>query len=161
MKYLTTRALILFMTIAAVPTQADEATPGGGLAKDIYGSIEDNPNGRVDLGEFINFGRSIFDSMDSDESGHVDFSEFTEWDFGFNFIAEEKGQEQAYKAAQKIIFAFWDRDGDGKLQLKEYHKSMNWDFNRADLNDDAFLSRNEFLEGYIVNVAYRAAIAGL
>ncbi|WP_299479525.1 hypothetical protein [uncultured Roseibium sp.] len=140
---------------------AEEVTPGRQLAEDIFGSIEDNPNGMVDIGEFVNFGRLIFESMDHDESGFIDFPEFTEWDFGFNFIAEDSGQKQAYEAAQKILFAVWDRDGDGKLRRQEYHKAMVWDFTRADANDDAFLTRDEFLHGYLVNVAYRAAITGL
>ena len=35
---------------------------------------------------------------------------------------------------------------------------MVWDFRRADLDNDAFLTRDEFLTGYIVISAYRAAI---
>ncbi len=34
------------------------------------------------------------------------------------------------------------------------------DFRSADIKDDAFLSEEEFLTGYIVNRAYRAAVAG-
>jgi len=57
--------------------------------------------------------------------------------------------------------ANWDHNADGKIDRREFHKSMVWDFRRADVNDDAFLTQEEFLRGYVVNVAYRAAITGL
>jgi hypothetical protein len=89
----------------------------------------------------------------------VDPEEFTSWDFGFNFIAEDAGQERAYETAQKIIFANWDHDADGEISQSEYHKSMVWDFRRADIDDNALLTQQEYLRGYVVNVAYRAALS--
>lgn len=160
MKTLTaTCVLFLALPIAAM-SQSDDATPGRELAELIYGSIEDNPNGAADMGEFVSFGQDIFISMDSDESGSVDLSEFTAWDFGFNFIAEDEGQQRAYETAHKVLFAFWDRDADGEISRAEYNNSMVTDFRRADTNNDALLSRDEFLSGYVINVAYRAAIIG-
>ncbi|MBL1436274.1 MAG: signal transduction protein [Rhodobacteraceae bacterium] len=161
MKTLTTTCALLLALSGPAMAQLNETTPGRELAELIYGSIEDNPSGAIDMGEFINFGRDIFVSMDSDNSGTVNLGEFTEWDFGFNFIAEDSGQERAYETAQKIIFAIWDHNADGKINLNEYHKSMVWDFRRADIDNDAFLTKNEFLRGYVVNVAFRAAITGL
>lgn len=96
--------------------------------------------------------------MDYSEDKVVDFTEFSDWDFGFNFIAQDVGQEHAYLAAQKIIFAVWDRDGDRTINRREYRKAMIWDFNHADINDDALLTKDEFLDGYIIIKAYRAAI---
>lgn len=160
MKTLTaTLGLLLALPVGAA-AQTDDPTPGRELAELVYGSIEDNPEGTADMGEFINFGRDIFVSMDYDESGTIDFGEFTEWDFGFNFIAEDEGQQRAYVTAQRILFSFWDRDADGEISENEYHQSMVSDFRRADTDNDAFLSRDEFLSGYIINVAYRAAIIG-
>ena len=108
----------------------------------------------------MRFGNDIFVSMDADDGGTVDWQEFTEWDFGFTFIAADAGQDRAYKTAQKILFAVWDHDGDGEIAQREYHKAMVWDFRRADVDDDAFLTRDEFLRGYVINVAYRAALTG-
>jgi len=159
MNSLTKTFTLLLALSSPAMAQSDDTTPGRELAKLIYGSIEDNPSGAIDMGEFVNFGRDIFVSMDSDESGSVDPDEFTAWDFGFNFIAEDSGQERAYETARKIIFAFWDHDGDGTISRREYHKSMVWDFRRADVDDDAFLTQEEFLRGYVVNVAYRAALS--
>ena len=62
--------------------------------------------------------------------------------------------------AQKVLFAFWDHDGNQEISRREYHKSMVWDFRRADMDDDALLTRDEFLNGYVINVAYRAALTG-
>ncbi|WP_432448326.1 signal transduction protein [Aliiroseovarius marinus] len=144
----------------AAMAQSDKMTPGRELAELVFGSIEDDPNGTADMGEFVSFGQDIYISMDANDDGSVDKNEFIEWDFGFDFIAEDEGQERAYLTAQKVIFAIWDRDADGKITQSEYHKSMVNDFKRADVDDDAFLTRGEFLDGYVVNLAYRAALTG-
>lgn len=140
--------------------QNEGPTPGRELSELIYGSIESNPSGSVDLGQFVEFGDTIFVSMNTDQNVSVDIDEFFQWDFGFNFIAADDGEQRSYEAAQRIVFAMWDHDADGQIERSEYHKSMLWDFRRADLNDDAFLTRDEFLQGYIVIRAYRAAISG-
>lgn len=156
--------LIAFaMSLLSVPTvlaESNDITPGKVLAQTIFGSIEDNPSSSVDMGEFVAFGKDIFASMDADDSGSIDPGEFSQWDFGFNFIAENAGQKRAYETAQKIIFANWDHDANGQISKREYHKSMNWDFRRADVDDNALLTREEFLRGYIVIFAYRAAVIG-
>ncbi|TDT75649.1 hypothetical protein BDE40_2382 [Litoreibacter halocynthiae] len=158
MKSLTTTCALLLALSGPALAQSKVNTPGRDLAELVFGSIEEHPKGAIDMGEFVNFGRDIFVSMDSDESGSVSREEFTAWDFGFNFIAADSGQERAYETAQSIIFAIWDHDADGEIERREYHKSMVWDFRRADVDDDAFLTQDEFLSGYIINVAYRAAI---
>lgn len=151
--------LVLASSTASV-AQSDEKTPGRELAEIIFGSMEISPTSGADMGEFVSFGSDIFVSMDYDDNGSVNLEEFTTWDFGFNFIAEDEGQQRAYETAQKIVFAVWDHDGDGDISQREYHKSMVSDFRRADTDDDAFLTRDEFLTGYVINVAYRAALTG-
>ena len=149
----------LLVTTAAI-ADSHAIGPGEELAKLVFGSIEDNEGGLADMGEFTSFGHEIFVSMDGNDDTKITFTEFTEWDFGFNFIAEDEGQQHAFETAQKILFAFWDEDGDGEISKSEYHKAMIADFQRADINGDAFLSEEEFLSGYIVNRAYRAAVTG-
>ena len=160
MKMLTSACAALLILGAPGSAQETDKTPGRVLAELVYGSMEDNPSGAIDLGEFVAFGRDIFTSMDYDDNGSITPEEFTQWDFGFSFIAEDTGQQRAYEAAQKIIFAIWDHDANGEITTREYHKSMVSDFGRADIDDDAFLSQDEFLSGYLINVAYRAAIVG-
>ena len=137
-----------------------EKTPGQELAETVFGSIEAETDGRIDLGQFVVFGRSIFTAMDQNEDSKVDFVEFQSFDFGFDGIARESDKEHAYETAQKIVFAFWDRDGDQKIDRTEYQTAMTWDFQRADVDNDAFLTMDEFLIGYIINRAYRAALTG-
>ncbi|NKB29760.1 MAG: signal transduction protein [Rhodobacteraceae bacterium] len=160
MKKLATTCALILACSATTMARSDEMTPGRELAEIIFGSMEISPTGGADMGEFVSFGNEIFVSMDEDNNGSVDLKEFTDWDFGFNFIAEDVGQQRAYETAQKIVFAVWDHDGDGDITRREYHKSMVSDFRRADTDDDAFLTRDEFLGGYLINVAYRAALTG-
>lgn len=160
MKLLTATCILLLALPLGAMAQSDAQTPGRDLAELIFGSIEGNPEGAADMGEYVTFGEDIFISMDYDESGSVDLKEFTDWDFGFNFIAEDEGQQRAYETAQRVVFSFWDRDADGEIDQNEYHHAMVSDFQRADTDNDAFLTRDEFLYGYIINVAYRAALVG-
>lgn len=160
MRNLTSTCALLLALAGAGMAQSEEKTPGRELAELIYGSFEENPDSAADMGEFVNFGQDIFVSMDANENGSIYLSEFKDWDFGFDFIAKDEDQEHAYQTAQKIIFANWDHNGDGSITQQEYHKSMVWDFRRADTNNDAFLTRDAFLRGYVINLAYRAAITG-
>lgn len=160
MKKLIVASIALMISIVPTIAQSEETTPGKKLAETVFNSVENNPNGLLDMGEFVNFGRSMFVSMDSNDDAAIEFEEFTSFDFGFDSIAEDSEQKRAYETAQKILFAFWDRDGNKKISNREYHTSMVSDFRRADINSDAFLSKEEFLRGYIVNIAYRAALTG-
>lgn len=160
MKKLLTASMALMISIAPAIAQSEGTTPGKELAETVFSSIESNPNGMLDMGEFVNFGRSMFISMDSNDDANIEFEEFTSFDFGFDSIAEDSDKKRAYETAQKILFAFWDRDGNKKISNREYHTSMISDFRRADINNDAFLSKEEFLRGYVVNIAYRAALTG-
>ena len=136
MKTLTVSCLLLLALPGAASAQSDEVAPGRDLAHLIYGSNEDSPERAADIGVF------------------------TEWDLGFNFIAEGEGRQSACQTAQKVVFAFWSRHANGENSLTEYHKSMVADFRRADTSDDALLTRDAFHNGYVINIAYRAAITG-
>lgn len=160
MKMLTTACALLLAFAPPGSAQTQDPFPGRELAELIYGSIDNGSDNAADIGAFVSFGQDIFVSMDADTSGSIDLGEFMDWDFGFDFIARDQGQERAYHTAQRIIFANWDHNGDGQIGHREYHKSMVWDFRRADTDDDALLTRAEFLKGYVINLAYRAALTG-
>ncbi len=53
---------------------------------------------------------------------------------------------------------FWDLDGDGEVTARENRKARAADFLRADLNNDAILDKNEFINGFSVFVALKAAL---
>ena len=95
--------------------------------------------------------------MDFDDNLRLTYEEFGTWDPGFSVLAEEKGKTDAYVTAIKIVFAFWDRNGDGEITTSEMRHAMNADFRRADINDDAVLTEDEYLKGFAIIVAIRAA----
>ncbi|MFN3211950.1 MAG: ester cyclase [Henriciella sp.] len=126
----------------------------------VFGSAEANPNELVDIAEFANFGNLIFGSMDYDGDTAITFEEFTTFDFGYKFLASEAGQSAAYLAAQRVVFSFWDRNANDEISATEWRSAMNADFQRADRDSNALLSRDEFSKFYVVNQAYTAALSG-
>lgn len=156
------KRLIITFSLAALlaaPTvsmaQDDKGRNLAGLA---FESIDTAERGFVDMGEFLSFGGDIFVSMDADESNHLSLEEFTSWDYGMLEVAQDRGREQAYEAALRIVFAFWDRDGSGEVSRTEHRQSLSFDFQRADTNGDALLDKPEFFGGFTVMVALQAAL---
>ena len=152
---LTPLALSLALAIPGVAF----AQEGKELAELVFESIDTAGRGYFDMGEFTNMGEDVFYSMDQDESGKVTLDEFMAWSFGASVIAEEKDRELAYETAMRVVFAFWDRNGDGALTRTEHRQSLVTDFQRADLNNDMTIDKDEYLNGFSVNIAQRAAIA--
>ena len=58
----------------------------------------------------------------------------------------------------RVVFAFWDRNGDGELSRTEHRQSLVTDFRRADLDNNMTIDKNEFLTGFSMNIAARAAL---
>jgi len=110
------------------------------------------------MGEFSNFGNDVFVSMDSDENKKLSLEEFMGWGFGMSNVAEERDRVEVYEAALRILFAIRDRNGNGEISMVENRKSINLDFQRADLDGDALITQDEFLKGYMVMIAFRAAL---
>lgn len=147
-------------TLAALMPLAASAqdTPGRQLAEMAFAGLDGADRGFIDQGEFSNFGSDVFVSMDSDESDSIALAEFLAWDVGFINIAQDAGREEAYETAMRVVFSFWDRDGDGEITRREHRISLMADFQRADLDNDALLTQEEMLSGFSVMVAARAAI---
>ena len=152
-------ATILAWPIALSAQSADDiGIEGKMLGETIFKSMDTSDLGEIHLGEIEEFRDSVFAGMDYDQNGKVTYEEFSSWDLGFRFVAEEVGRAEAYTTASKIVFAFWDRDGDRELTETEMRFAMSSDFRRADLDDDGLLTQNEFISGFPVIVAMRAAI---
>lgn len=156
MKNFTTGlALVLLF---ASPVCAEQISEGRALAELSFDSIDGSDKGYLHQGD-MEAGRSdIFASMDADESNTIELDEFIGWGYGFENIAEDANKLAAYKTALKVVYSFWDRNGDGKITQTEHRKAVIRDFNRADINDDAILNKEEFIRGFSVLVAIRAAL---
>ncbi len=152
-------ALTLSALIAApLALPAQEVNEGRRLAETMFESLDGSNRGFVDMGEYSTFGADIFFSMDTDQDTRISLDEFMSWDFGMRMVAEERDRVAAYETALRVVFAFWDRNGDGLISRTEHRQSLAQDFQRADIDNDAVLSRDEFLSGFSVNVALRAAL---
>lgn len=155
----TSLALALTLAIGTSgPLFAQETNDGKNLALLAFDSLDTSGRGFIDIGEFQNFGSEVFVSMDYDDNQHVNLDEFMSWDYGLRAVAAERGLENSYDTALKVVFAFWDRDGDGEISRTEHRRSLMRDFQRADLDGSATLSKPEFLGGFSVMVALRAAL---
>ncbi|GAB5509067.1 MAG: hypothetical protein Rhims3KO_04680 [Hyphomicrobiales bacterium] len=156
-------ALVAACLLALIPAaaQAQSAEPGiegRVVGNAIFDTMDLAGRGAVHMGEIEDFRATVFLGMDSNEDFRVTYEEFSMWDPGFSQVAAELGRSEAYATASKIIFAFWDRDADGELDNAEMRLAMTSDFRRADLDDDGLLSREEFIQGFPIMVAMRAAI---
>lgn len=145
-------ALVAPMTLTA------ETGEGRRLADQAFDHIVKSGAGFMDQGQFLNAGRDVFAAMDYEDDGIINLGEFLVFDFGMRGVAEQAGREDALETGLRVVFAFWDRDGDGNLSVSEHQRALSMDFQRADDNGDARLSKEEFMDGFTVLVAARAAI---
>ena len=155
MKQLAIAVLLPFIATAAV---AEEKTEGRRLAELTFESVDTSGRGFVDMGQMEAQRDLIFISMDANDDGRLTEEELTSWDYGFANIAEEQDKVLAYTTALRVVFDFWDRDGDGAITQTEHRKAIFADFERADINSDAVLDQDEFLNGFGIIVALRAAL---
>ncbi len=151
-------AAVLGVSCADAALADNHKTEGRLTSELTFSAIDRHSNGYIHQGDLEVFRSDVFTSMDYDDNGRLTYEEFAAWDPGFSLLAEEKGKSEAYVTATKIVFAFWDRDADGEITESEMRHAMNADFRRADLNDDAVLTEDEFLNGFIIIVAIRATI---
>lgn len=145
---------VLLATTGPVWAQSE----GAELANLSFVSSDANGDGMVSRDEMMEQASNIFVSMDSDDSGALSLDEYSSWDFGFALIAEETGRVQAYETALKFVFNMWDRDIDGAVTADEFRRGVARDFARVDVDSDFALNAQEFLGGFIVNVALRSAL---
>lgn len=154
-------AIGAFACLAAPIASASDETlgiEGRHVAEALFDSMDTGNHKAIHFGYVEEFRKDIFVGMDIDEDRKVTYSEFAQWDPGFASVAAELGRADALKTAKKIVFAYWDRNGDGALHGQEMRTSLSADFRRADLDDDAFLTRDEFIQGFPIIIAMRAAI---
>ena len=153
----TMTAIIAAVAIAS-PAFSETKTEGRQLAELAFESVDETGRGYVDQGQMSNFGEDIRVSMDANDDGKITQDEWLGWDFGFSNIAETENKELAYRTALRVVFSFQDRDGNGEISGAEWRKAATRDFQQADLNGDALLDKGEFLGGFPVINAIKAAL---
>lgn len=159
---MSTLGLMAAMLVAAPisgAANAQDMHPGKKLAITAFKSIDENERGFIDMADFHNFSENVFVSMDANDDGSIDLDEFLFWDYGMKPIAQARGASAALTTAMRVVHAFWDRNGDGKITHAEHRTSTLSDFRRADIDDNAILTQEEFVSGFTVMKALRAAIA--
>ena len=150
-------ALIL-SAVLALPAFADQEPEGRRLASLGFASSDANEDGQLTMIEMLEYAELARVSMDADDNGTIDRAEFMGWDFGFSQLAEETGNVQGFETAQKFVFDFWDRNDDQVITAQEQSASMMANMMYAALDGSATLSEQEFLSGFFINIAYRAAL---
>lgn len=150
---------LIACALFAAPSMANQIkTEGRQTAELTFAAIDRNENGFIHQGDLEAFRSDVFASMDTDENGELNYEEFSAWDPGFSAIAAKENKTDAYITATKIIFSVWDRNANDKISEPEMRFAMGADFRRADINDDALLSEDEFLHNFTIIVAMRAAL---
>lgn len=128
------------------------------VAMRVFETLDTSGRDVIDLGQVDRFGRDVHVSMDGDQDGSVSGAEFAVWDPGFALIAEDTGRAEQHSVAMRVVFAFWDRDGDGMIRGPEMGYAINADFRRADLDNNGLLTPDEFTSGFAVISAARIAL---
>lgn len=158
MKTATILALAAGLMTLAGGAAADSASEGHDLALSAFSSVDRHGNGYVNLGDMEAYRELVFVSMDGNDDQRITLDEFLAWDFGFVPLAEDRDRRLAFETAMKVVFVFWDRNGDGAVTVTEHRHAIMADFRRADLNDDALLDEAEFTNGFSVIAAARVAV---
>ncbi|MEX3016971.1 EF-hand domain-containing protein [Gymnodinialimonas hymeniacidonis] len=150
-----TAALITAALSGPIAAQGQE---GRVLGETLFATIDTTNRGSIHAGDMEAFRDSVFAGMDSNGDRGVTYEEFTSWDPGFARIAEAEGRLDNFATASRVVFAFWDRDGNGEMTEPEMRFAMAHDFRRADLDNDGLLTPEEFIQSFPIMVAMRAAI---
>ena len=138
--------------------QKQQKSEGRKLAELAFDTVDSQERGYLDMGQMVNFANLVHLSMDYDENSLVSLKEFMNWGFGMQNIAEDTNRMRAFNTALKVVYSFWDRNGDGQLSSSEHKKAIMSDFKRADLDGNGSLTKAEYLNGFSLNVAIRAAL---
>ena len=158
---MTLKSLIVLLGLGAAFASpvlgASHKTEGRITSELTFSSIDRDDKGYIHQGDLETFRQAVFAGMDTNEDRNVNYDEFRAWDPGFSYLADKQQKMSAYEVAIHIVFALWDRNGDGEISIPEMRHAMDVDFRRADINNDAIVSEAEFLKGFTIIVAIKAA----
>ncbi len=137
---------------------ASPVSEGRRLAELAFDSSDQDRKGYLHTGDFETHRTNIFLSMDANENEAIELEEFLFWDFGFNNLADDMDKRSELDTAKTVVFNIWDRDGDGAISKTEHRYAVRADFDRMDINHNSIIERDEFLRGFSIMAAIRAAL---
>ena len=153
----TIAAVLITMPAVAQdrPTDHDAARA---LAEQFAATIDADADGDITVAEMTAFGDAVFASVDVDGSGTLSMEETRDWEFGMAEMAEFRGGSQGYDVAVAMVHDIIDRDDDGMVDPAEHRDAILRSRTYADTNEDGRLDEEEFLRGFIYNIAMRNAM---
>ena len=132
-KWLALAAAAALVPLAAQAEDgSDLGIEGRKVGETLFETMDVAGRGKIHMGDLESFRSSVYAGMDYNDDRKVTYDEFAGWDPGFLFVAEGVGRKEAYTTASKIVFAFWDRNGNGELTEREMRFAMTADFRRAE-----------------------------
>ncbi len=154
------KPLLAFVFTVAISSQvcAQEQDEAMELARLGFKAVDADANGELTIVEMLDYAELVFTSMDTDDSGGLTEEEFSTWGFGMSNVAEDRGLSPNYKSSIRIMYDLWDRNNDAAVTSQEHEAAILFSRSYADLNGDNLLSEQEYLDGFLFNVAVRNAV---
>ncbi|MEM7709509.1 MAG: hypothetical protein AAF264_01915 [Pseudomonadota bacterium] len=154
--------LLVATTIPVMAQQMEDAAATVDAARAAIeaqaAELDTDRNDVIDRDEIAAAAEAGFATFDVDGSGDIDPREFAEWPFGFYEMAQHRGQTDAYHTAFGLIFDIFDQSSDRRLDRQEFQSAMLRSLDDADSDGDGAMSHDEFLRGFVPNVALRHAM---
>lgn len=160
MTYATYPALVA--AFLAVSVQADEIgnlrnDPGRAIAEAIAAQVDADSDGFIDLAELDAAAEEAMAAIDRNDDGRMTRGELMSWQMGMAELAAFRDRAASYETVMAFVFDIFDRDNDSIVSPEEHRAAVLRSYDYADLDEDGRLTIEEYLGGFIFNVAMRSA----
>ena len=157
-----TAAVLATLALATTPAMAQRIVPfhdqGRALAEQLADALDADADGMIDAAELDGFAAAVFASVDRDGDGAMTAEELASWRYGMADIAAFRGREEAFETTIALVHDIFDRDNDRRVTPAEHAAAIAHSADYADLDGDGVLTREEYLDGFVFNVAMRNAL---
>ena len=149
-------ALALGAIVLGLPAAAQDS--GRAVAEQFATIMDADGDGTMSAQEVRAFADTAFGSVDTDENGALSVAEMIDWQYGFAELAAFRDRTQAFETTVAVIHDMFDRDNDGLVTTEEHDDAILRSVEYSDLDGDGTLTREEYLGGFIYNIAMRNAL---